>query len=156
MKTIQKVSVPIVHRGTMATEIVVAAVLLMAGITFLSSLMHRIHCVMQTSRQYQLGTQVLANQVEWITSTCDAESFEGPQPLPSFVVDRLPQANLKHKLLQDGDGNRVVLQLEWHNPALHRIEMVGWFDNRSGLSQSTTKQIKNFPDANKQTEKSDQ
>lgn len=122
------------HRSGLAQiEVVVAGVVLFAFASLLPSLGYHLSRIHKESLQYQIAVQTLANELSRLrslesqTTASELENLE----VPSYVLKRLPKANLHAVVLRDELGTRVQLSLQWErvgNPP--PVQMVGWLDTQ--------------------------
>lgn len=116
-------------RGFTNIEVFVASALVLAAIGTLTSLVPRIGNVWRMSRNAQLATHELANQLELLTAIPEpqlSQALESLQVSPD-LTNALPNAVLRHNLLDDENGRRIVLSLEWDCVADAKpISMVAW------------------------------
>ena len=129
--------IPLDHRmhrsGLAQIEVVVAGVVLFAFASLLPSLGYHLSRIHKESLQYQIAVQTLANELSRLrslesqTTASELENLE----VPSYVLKRLPKANLHAVVLRDELGTRVQLSLQWErvgNPP--PVEMVAWLDTQ--------------------------
>ena len=119
------------RRGLTLTEVVVAATLVVSMIGLVTPLTVRIGRVWQSTRQYRLAFNELANQMELLTSLgvsrCDA-ALADLKPSAS-TAESLPDARLKGELIRDQDGTRLILSLDWDRGSNSvPLTLVGWLD----------------------------
>ena len=112
-------------------EVVVSALLIAAMISFLGTLVVRNGHMWRETRHVQLAMDELTNQIERITSL-PANDIDAAldQLKPSDEVSQsLPDAKLIAKVIDDKDGRRLQLTLDWDRgvPALP-LTLVGWID----------------------------
>ena len=116
-------------RGFTNIEVFVSAALVLAAIGTLTSLVPRLGNVWRISRNAQLATHELANQLEVLTAIPEtqlSQALEGLQVSPD-LSNALPNAILRHQLLDDESGRRIVLFIEWDRVADAKpISMVAW------------------------------
>ena len=122
------------RRGLTFTEVVVAATLVVSMIGFVAPLTVRVGRVWQSTRQYRLAFNELANQMELLTSLgvsgCNA-ALTNLKPSAS-VAESLPEARLEGQLLRDQDGTRLILSIDWDRGAQSvPVSLVGWLDTDS-------------------------
>ena len=120
--------------GLTITEVVVAATLVVSMIGLVAPLTVRIGRVWQSTRQYRLAFNELANQMELLSSLevaqCE-ESLTSLQPSAN-VVQSLPGAKLGGEMIRDQDGTRLVLSLNWDRGSQSvPISLVGWLNTDS-------------------------
>lgn len=120
--------------GLTITEVVVAATLVVSMIGLVAPLTVRIGRIWQSTRQYRLAFNELANQMELLSSLevaqCEA-SLPSLQPSAN-VVQSLPGAKLEGEMIRDQDGTRLVLSLNWDRGSQSvPISLVGWLNTDS-------------------------
>lgn len=119
------------RRGLTLTEVVVAATLVVSMIGLVAPLTVRFGRVWQSTRQYRLAFNELANQMELLTSQgvsgCDA-ALATLKPSTS-TAKSLPDARLEGELVRDQDGTRLILSLDWDRGSKSvPLTLVGWLD----------------------------
>ena len=122
------------RRGLTITEVVVAATLVVSMIGLVAPLTVRIGRVWQSTRQYRLAFNELANQMEFLSSLEVAHCEDSLTRLkPSaYVVQFLPGAKLEGEMIRDQDGTRLVLSLNWDRGSQSiPISLVGWLTTDS-------------------------
>lgn len=117
------------RRGLMMTELIVAATLLIAALTLISTLSFRTGKLWQDSRHYRLASEELGNQLERLTvldeSELDAE-------LANLEASPAAQAALQNPRLVgekivDSDGTRIKLSINWDRAAKAApLVLIGW------------------------------
>ena len=119
------------RRGYMMTDLVVAATLLVAVLSVVTPLAVRSGRLWQDSRHYRLAVDELSNQLERLTSLNQAQretALAELSPSPQ-VRDRLQNAVLKAETIDDVDGRRLVLQLQWDRVGPAKpVSLVAWID----------------------------
>ena len=122
------------RQGLTYTEVVVAATLVVSMIGFVAPLTVRIGRVWQSTRQYRLAFNELANQLELLTSLsvtgCDAALTNLK---PSVNAEKsLPDVRLEGQLVRDQDGTRLLLSIDWDRGFQSvPLSLVGWLDTDS-------------------------
>ena len=117
--------------GYAMTEIVVAATLLIAVMSFVAPLAVRSGRLWQDSRHYCLALDELSNHLEQLTRLDEAELTATLSDLkPSRQVSRrLPNPVLEADILDDHDGRRLALHLQWDRVGPARpVTLVAWLD----------------------------
>ena len=121
-----------IRRGLTVTEVVVAATLIVSLIGLFAPVSVRIGRVWQSTRQYRLAFNELANQMERLTSLSPTEC-EAALPsltLPTRFSEALPGSQILGEVIRDQDGTRLKLSLNWERGAKSEpISLVGWFDS---------------------------
>lgn len=120
--------------GTTMIEVVVAAMLLVAVMTFVTTLAFRIDLVWRDTAHHRTAMNELSNQLEALTMLPADELTTAMAALqPSELATRtLAQPELTGKVTDDEFGRRVVLRLNWQrrhpgNP----VELVAWLTPES-------------------------
>lgn len=115
--------------GSAITELIVAATLLITGLSLLGTVAFRTGKLWQDTRHYQLAMDELTNQLERLTSLDEVEIDEQLAELTvsTTVEDILPSAKLSGRKLSDGNGTRVLLEIEWDRLGNSEpLTLVGW------------------------------
>ncbi len=128
------------RRGYAMTELVVAATLLVGILSFVAPLAVRSGRLWQDSRHYRLALDELSNQLERLTSLDQdqrdaalAELSVSPQ-----VSARLPNPVIEGLKMNDGDGARLVLQLQWDRVGSAKpVTLVAWIDPLPSIAEAT-------------------
>lgn len=118
-------------RGTTVPELVVAATLLVSAIGAVTPLAVSAGRLGRDTRVYRLAVDELANQLARLSALDEEERAAVLHELtPSEEVrDALPQASLVGRIVEDEDGTRLVLSLDWQRPVdAPPLELVGWLD----------------------------
>ena len=123
-------------------EVFVSAGLLLTMIATLSLFVPRLGNVWRITRNDQLATHELANQLEVLTAIPEiqlSEALESLQVAPE-LTNALPNAVLSHQLLDDEHGRRIVLSIKWNRVADAKpISIVAWLPSRKQDGQLTSK-----------------
>ena len=122
------------RQGLTFTEVVVAATLVVSTIGFVTPLTVRIGRVWQSTRQYRLAFNELANQMELLTSLsvtrCET-ALTNLKPSAS-TIQSLPEARLEGQLIRDHDGTRLILKINWDRGSQSvPVSLVGWLETDS-------------------------
>ena len=121
------------HLGVTATELLVAAGLMVSVLGFMTSLTFQTGNIVKSVRHYQVAIHELANQLELLTSLNEVERkamLENLKPSDSGM-DALPEATLSGEVVVDSDGTRLVLSLDWDRGANGTpVSMVAWVDTK--------------------------
>jgi len=129
------------RRGFTMTELVVAATLLIAGLSVVAPLAVRSGRVWQDSRHYRLAVEELSNQLERLTSLDAVDRAAALSELvPSTQVSTaLPNPMLSAETLTDENGTRLVLRLTWDRLGKSTpLTLVGWIDPLPKTTPSST------------------
>ena len=129
------------RRGYAMTELVVAATLLIGILSFVAPLAVRSGRLWQDSRHHRLALDELSNQLERLTSLDEkerdaalAELSVSPQ-----VSTRLPNPVIEAHTIDDSDGARLVLQLQWDRVGPAKpVTLVAWIDPLPKAEKETT------------------
>lgn len=111
------------------TELIVAATLLITGLSLLGTVAFRTGKLWQDTRHYQLAMNELTNQLERLTSFDESEIDEqlGELTVSTAVEKVLSSAKLSGRKLSDDNGTRVVLEIEWDRlGTAEPLTLVGW------------------------------
>jgi hypothetical protein len=130
-------------RGSTNIEVLVAASLVLAVICVLSSMVPRLGNVWKASRNNQLATHELASQLEMLTAIPESQLTKALENLQvsSDLKETLHDVVLRHQLLDDANGRRIVLSIEWERIVDAKpITMVAWLpaQKKSGEEQVET------------------
>jgi len=131
------------HRGVSVTEVLIAATLVVSMIGLFAPLSVRIGRVWQSTRQYRLAFNELANQMELLTSLGepDCQAALPGLKLSGQFVDTLPGSQLNGELVSDEDGTRLILRLNWDRGSKSEpLSLVGWLDAAPKLVGQETPQ----------------
>ncbi len=113
------------------TDLVVAATLLVGIMSFVAPLAVRSGRLWQDSRHYRLALDELSNQLERLTSLNENERDAALTELSVSpqVRARLPNPVLEAHAIDDTDGARLVLQLQWDRVGPAKpVTLVAWID----------------------------
>ena len=116
-------------RGFTNIEVIVSASLLLVAIGALSSMVPRLGNVWKATRNDQLATHELANQLEMLTAMPESQLSQALEHLQvsEDLTNCLQGAVLSHQLLDDENGRRIVLSIDWDRVADAKpISMVAW------------------------------
>lgn len=115
--------------GLLMTEVLVAAVVLVAVISVLTQLMIRGGRLQMDARRYQVALDELSNQIDRLTALNEDarnRALQALTPSPDAAAT-LPSAKLQAKTINDAAGHRLVLSLAWDRFGERRpITLVGW------------------------------
>lgn len=119
------------RNGVTTTELVVAATLLVSVISLITPLTVRMGRIWQDARQIRLALGELSNQMERLTSMNAGQRETAIASLsPSIEIRHaLPEARLHVQTIQDEDGTRLVISLQWKRAQpSNPISLEGWVD----------------------------
>ena len=131
------------HRGVSVTEVLIAATLVVSMIGLFAPLSVRVGRVWQSTRQYRLALNELANQMEMLTSLgeADCQAALPDLKLSGQFADALPGSQLNGELVSDEDGTRLILSLNWDRGSESEpLSLVGWLDAGPKLVEQETPQ----------------
>lgn len=120
------------RKGLTVTEVVVAATLVVSMVGLFAPMTVRIGRVWQSTRHYRLAFNELANQMERLTrlSPEACETAISNLSLSTRVAEALPGSKLFGEVIQDADGTRLKLSLNWeHGATSEPISLVGWLND---------------------------
>jgi hypothetical protein len=129
-------------RGFTNIEVFVSAGLLLTAIATLSLFVPRLGNIWRVTRNDQLATHELANQLEVLTAIPELQLSQALESLQvaSELTNSLPNAVLSHQLLDDEHGRRIVLSIKWDRVADAKpISMVAWLPSQKQDGQLTGK-----------------
>ena len=120
------------RHGSTATEVIVAATLLLSMIGVVVPTTVREGRIWRDARHYQIATNELSNQLEYLSSLSEAERAVA---LTRLQVSEQNQQNLENaslvaSLAQEADGVRLTLMLDWDRGAPSQpVKLVGWLNS---------------------------
>lgn len=117
------------RHGTSATEVIVAATLLLSMIGLVVPTTVRAGRIWRDSRHYQIAMNELSNQFEYLSSLSDADRTSALAELQVSEQARrsLLDASLDASLATNEDGVRLTLSLNWDRGVeANPIKIVGW------------------------------
>ena len=103
------------RRGVMMTELIVAAILMIAILSFLVPLALHTGRLWNDTQHYRRAIEELTNQLERLT-TLDAESLDaslGELQPSAEIQSALPNPRLTGERIADEHGTRVRLEIVW-------------------------------------------
>lgn len=117
------------RRGVTFAELIVAAALLIGGMSLVGQLTVTNGRLLQQSRQHRLALDEISNQLEWLT-TLDGEdlalAIEDLAPSDT-AVSALANPTLNAELVEDDDGSRLTLSIQWEKPQPSApIKLTAW------------------------------
>ncbi len=117
--------------GLTLVELMVAATLIVSGLTMIGKLTVTSGRMWQQTRQEQVALEELSNQLERLLALPPDQRDEAISELaPSaFAAERLQEATITARTFADSAGQRLELQINWnrHTPA-KPLMLVGWID----------------------------
>jgi hypothetical protein len=132
------------RHGTSATEVIVAATLLLSMIGLVVPTTVRTGRIWRDSRHYQIAMNELSNQFEYLSSLSDAERTSALAKLQVSEQARrsLQDTRLEASLASNEDGLRLTLSLNWDRGVdAMPIKIVGWLT--ASTNDSPTVQVEN-------------
>jgi len=121
------------HRGFTVLEVVVAAVLVLALLSVTAPLIIQTGRMWQQTRHHQLAVDELAGQLDRLVSlpADRRDAALGSLTVDPDVARSLTGASLGGEVIDDDDGRRIRLRLQWQRrgdpPPIH---LVAWIDPR--------------------------
>jgi hypothetical protein len=121
----------VARSGSMLTELIVAAGLLVTSISLLATTtvaglkFHRLE------RQQEVATDELSNQLEQILAlpSEDVATAAAQLEISSWALHTLPAAHLNADLIDDEYGKRVELKIDWQRTGDSKpLVAVGWLN----------------------------
>lgn len=119
------------RRGATATELVVAATLLVSAIGTVAPLAVGASRIRHDARHHQLALEELSNQLDRLSSLdADRRDSALAELAPSAETSEvLPGATLQGEIVRDEDGARLILTLDWKRAVKAvPLQLVGWLD----------------------------
>lgn len=119
------------RRGSMLTELMVAAGLLVTSISLLATGTVAGWKLQRLERQQNVATDELSNQLEQLLALSPATVADAIAQLEpsSWALQTLPNAKLSAELIDDQFGNRIVLEIQWQRIGDSTpLIAVGWLD----------------------------
>jgi hypothetical protein len=120
------------RHGSSATEVIVAATLLLSMIGLVIPTTIRAGRILRDARHYQTAMNELSNQFEYLSSLREDERATALTQLQISDQARqsLSNANLEASLATKEDGVRLTLSLNWDRGAESKpIKIVGWLNS---------------------------
>lgn len=117
------------RHGLLMTELIVAAILLIASLSLLVSLSFRTGKLWQDTQHYALAVNELTNQLERLTIVDAAEIDEQLADLrPSESAQAaLPNPRLSAVKLVDEFGTRIKMEITWDRPGHAKpVALTAW------------------------------
>lgn len=139
------------RHGSTATEVIVAATLLLSMIGVVVPTTVRAGRIWRDARHYQIATNELSNQFEYLSSLGAAERALALTQLQVSEQSRqsLEDASLAASLAQEADGVRLTLMLNWDREAPSQpVKIVGWLNSTvteapAQIENGSTKEVSN-------------
>jgi len=121
--------------GFAMTEVIVAASLLMTGMTIVVPMILRGNRLHQETRIESMVIDELSSQIERLTGLDETEREKAISELrvPDYLDSVLLSSSIDTQVIDDIDGIRVVVRLNWKrigNPP--PVRLVGWIDPSPG------------------------
>ncbi len=119
------------RRGSMLTELMVAAGLLVTSISLLATGTVAGWKLQRLERQQNVATDELSNQLEQLLALSPeavADAIAQLEP-SAWALQTLPNAELSAELIDDHFGSRIVLEIQWQRIGDSTpLIAVGWLD----------------------------
>ncbi len=119
------------RRGSMLTELIVAAGLLVTSISLLATGAVAGWKLQRLERQQNVAADELSNQLEQLLALSPAAAVAAIAQLEpsSWALQTLPSAELSGELIDDQFGSRIVLEIQWQRIGDSTpLIAVGWLD----------------------------
>ncbi|MEQ1829134.1 MAG: hypothetical protein ABL921_24435 [Pirellula sp.] len=129
------------RQGVSATEVLVAASLLLGVIGMVANLGSRTKRMIRSTHQYQIATQELTNQLEILTSlpVDQVPKAISQIRLSAEALEYLPDAEIIANIVEDPDGRRVVMSIAMgRNQQAVPLEMVAWLNGPTKAEAETS------------------
>lgn len=120
------------NRGILKMEVMVATVILIAAMSFASTMVHRINRLWTSAQQHQFAISELSNQVESIVRLAPGKASEALETIDvsDACKETLKDASLSGEIVKDELGNRVTLKLTWNERKdANPVELSAWLRN---------------------------
>ena len=120
-----------IPRGSAMLDLIVAAVLVSALITTVTTITVRTTRLLKEARHQQLALDELSNHIETLVAQQDADltSALASLKLSEPLLNAAPAATLASQVIEDVNGKRIVLELAWNSfPTSAPLQLVGWID----------------------------
>ena len=120
------------RHGTSATEVIVAATLLLSMIGLVVPTTVRAGRIWRDARHLQIAMNELSNQFEYLSSLSDAERTAALSQVQVSEQARqsLSNASLEASLATKEDGVRLILSLNWDRGIETKpIKIMGWLSS---------------------------
>jgi hypothetical protein len=115
--------------GFVLTEVIVAAIVLVAVVSVVTQLAVRSGRLRMDARHYQVATEELSNQLDRLLvleESSRGEELKNLTPSP-HAQNALSSPELTGAILDDADGRRIVLSLTWDRFGKREpVTLVGW------------------------------
>ena len=132
--------------GVSATEVIVAATLLLSMIGLVVPMSIRSGKILRDARHYQMAMNELSNQFDYLSSLSDAQRDTALMQLQVSDQARqsLTNASLDASQSTTEDGVRLTLSLNWDRGVDAKpVQLTGWLS--SSIADSTTAQLEHIP-----------
>ena len=132
--------------GVSATEVIVAATLLLSMIGLVIPMSIRSGKILRDARYYQMAMNELSNQFDYLSSLSDAQREAALTQLQvsDQVRQSLTNASLDASQSTTEDGVRLTLSLNWDRGVDAKpVQLTGWLT--SSIADSTTAQLEHVP-----------
>ena len=122
-------------------DLIVAAVLVSALITTVTTIAVRTTRLLKEARHQQLALDELSNHIETLVAQHDADlaSALANLKLSEPMLHAAPDATLTSQVIEDVNGKRIVLELALNSfPTSAPLQLVGWIDPATTTTTTTT------------------
>lgn len=141
------------RRGSILSEAIVSAAILMAGIGIVARAQYNLRRLWGDTRHFQLATDELSNQLERLSNQNKTQVIESLQNLQVSqpIANVLPEAKIVGELVEDSHGTRIQLSLDWKRIGQGKpLELTGWLLSgdlaKSDTNSKATSQESSKPD----------
>jgi Tfp pilus assembly protein PilV len=121
--------------GITSLEVLVAATLLTVLIATVAPVAGRIYQISHQTRQYQMATNALANQVDAIVGMPVSEQAAFIESIPSAsgeIQAGLPESRWTTEVLNDDSGKRIRVSLHWNAGKREQsVSLIAWLDSKT-------------------------
>lgn len=125
------------RQGILKVEALIAAVILVAAMNFVSMTVHRINRIWEQTRQYQFAINELSNQLESLIALPPEEAKEKLATLKpsSNCEDVLGSPRFETSVGEDELGTRITLSLAWQDVQPHAPQLTAWLVGAKGREE---------------------
>lgn len=127
------------RKGSLMTEAIVSAVILLVGIAIVGKSSYNFRRLWSDTRYYQLATDELCNQMQLLTVLPKEQLVNsiGSLTVSSEISDVLPDAKIVGQLVEDAQGVRIRLAMDWKRVGTGEpLVLIGWHRSTSKSSSS--------------------
>jgi hypothetical protein len=117
------------RRAAILSEAIMAATILLAGIGIVARSHHNLRRLWMDTRQFQLATDELCNQMDRLTKIPKAQLSEELAKLQMSreIAELLPKPKIEGQFIEDTLGSRLVLKVDWKRVGSSTpLQLTGW------------------------------